>query len=235
MVLIGCDVSLNSPGIVVWDDPWFDCYFFPHTKRLHGFQETVGQFRFKAVEYPTWNSREERYDALATAMVEKIDPYRRKAHTIRDVRVLIEGYAFMAKGRSVSALFENGAVFRNQLFRKGFKNVEEISPTSVKKEFTGSGLANKMHMLMTFEKKTGIDLYDVFGMKKPETDDVRSPIQDIVDAYALVEMNLPKRKTTSMAKIILGKLNEIYHHTRKDSGRRNSSKRPSRRPSRKNR
>lgn len=219
MVLVGCDVSINSPGIVVTEGKMIDCFFFPHMKKHFGFQETIKNFNFSAIDYPVWNSREERYDKLSAAIIDKIDIYRKRVKTVKDISILIEGYAFMAKGRSVSAIYENGGVFRNQLFRRGYKTVTEIPPTELKKKFTGSGAANKLHMLMVFERKTGIDLFDIFGMKRPTGDQVRSPIQDIVDAYALIEIHSKVRKKMSIADAIIGSLNESHDHTRKNSRR----------------
>jgi len=67
----------------------------------------------------------------------------------------IEGYAFMAKGRSIFNLGELGGVYRLLLARK-FGGYTEIAPTSLKKFVTGKGNSKKDVMLERTFRKFGV-------------------------------------------------------------------------------
>jgi len=58
-----------------------------------------------------------------------------------------------------------------------------ISPGTIKKFFHGKGNATKDLMYDAFVEKTGVDLYKLLGIRRGKK--VESPINDIVDSYAL--------------------------------------------------
>lgn len=60
--------------------------------------------------------------------------------------VVIEGYAYAAQGRGVSALFELGGIVRFWLWQQHTTTVE-ISPATLKKYATGRGNASKDQVL----------------------------------------------------------------------------------------
>jgi crossover junction endodeoxyribonuclease RuvC len=87
--------------------------------------------------------------------------------------VIIEGYAFGAKGSSAISLGELGGVIRTWLYESNIKFVE-IPPTQIKKFITGSGIAAKEIMLKEVFKRYGFDTND----------------NNLADAYAISELGL---------------------------------------------
>ena len=61
-----------------------------------------------------------------------------------------------------------------------------VSPSRVKKLFTGNGRATKRDMYVEFQHILNIDHYEIFGIKDNKKAVTAVPIQDIVDAFALV-------------------------------------------------
>jgi crossover junction endodeoxyribonuclease RuvC len=85
--------------------------------------------------------------------------------------VLIEGYAYAAKGQAVISLGELGGVLRLALYEAAIP-VIEISPAQVKKFTTGKGNAPKNIMLKEVFKRFNVDIDD----------------DNIADAFALVQL-----------------------------------------------
>lgn len=73
--------------------------------------------------------------------------------------VVIEGYAWGAKGSSVISLGELGGVVRVALADSGFTYVE-VNPSTVKKFATGKGNAKKDEMLAASIRKLGYEGHD---------------------------------------------------------------------------
>lgn len=70
--------------------------------------------------------------------------------------VLIEGYAFGARGRAVFSIGELGGVVRLELFR-GCLPVVDIPPSNLKKFATGKGNASKDLVLVEAVKRLGYE------------------------------------------------------------------------------
>lgn len=66
--------------------------------------------------------------------------------------ILIEGYAFMAKGSSVVTLGEFGGVLRYFLLQHGAP-VVEVPPTTLKKFVTGKGNSSKLEVTSKLSSK----------------------------------------------------------------------------------
>lgn len=86
--------------------------------------------------------------------------------------ILIEGYAFGARGRGIISLGELGGVARLVIYQAGIPFIE-IAPTQLKKFCTGKGNARKEEVLVAVLKRFG---------------DIRS--NDEADALGLLQMAL---------------------------------------------
>lgn len=87
--------------------------------------------------------------------------------------VIIEGYAFGARGSSGISLGELGGVIRTWLYESGVRYIE-IPPTQIKKFITGSGNAPKETMLKEVYKRYNFDTND----------------NNLADAYCIGEVGL---------------------------------------------
>lgn len=84
--------------------------------------------------------------------------------------VVIEGYAFGARGSMVFSIGELGGVLRLLLYQKSIKTVE-IPPTTLKKFVCGKGNVKKNILIKEVYKKWGIDfdddnLADAYGLAR---------------------------------------------------------------------
>lgn len=85
-------------------------------------------------------------------------------------RVLIEGFAYGAKGKGVSVLYGLGWCIRIMLTEEVFK-WEEVAPTALKKFASGKGNAKKEDLVLPVYKKWGFesssnDITDAFVLAK---------------------------------------------------------------------
>jgi Holliday junction resolvasome RuvABC endonuclease subunit len=120
----------------------------------------------------------EYYDRITDWLMGHLRPY-----VGARVVVLLESYAFNQHSISVTMLAELGGVIRNKLHRAGLYHAE-VSPTSIKKAFTGSGTADKPQMWRRFcELAPELKLDKWLPSALSETN-IPSPHQDIVDAFA---------------------------------------------------
>lgn len=95
------------------------------------------------------------------------EPYNHRLKTL----VLIEGYAFGAKGSAGISLGELGGIIRLSLYESAIPYIE-IPPTQLKKFITGKGGAVKDIVLKEVFKRYGFD-----------TDD-----NNVADAYSLMQL-----------------------------------------------
>lgn len=96
------------------------------------------------------------------------------------VYVFIEGFAFNEKdSSSVTLLAEIAGIFKYQMLKLGYF-VFEIPPKTVKKYFSGSGLAKKSDMIQHYHTKLNMPAFPVSF--NPNT----HPYDDIVDSYAIL-------------------------------------------------
>lgn len=73
-----------------------------------------------------------------------------------------------------------------ELFKRGYV-FKEYPPTTIKKQFIGSGRASKEEMVDKFIEQMNIDLYSIFLQKKP-INKIKPPITDIADSYAITQV-----------------------------------------------
>lgn len=143
MKIIGIDPSLSATGIVVLDEngSLLDAHAIK-PKKLRGMP------RLKLIR----NHIKE--------LIVREDPEL----------ILIEGYSFGSRGRSIFNLGELGGVLR-LLFEDLELQYIDVPPTVLKKWVTGKGNADKEMMLASIEAKYGIkfdddNIGDAFGLAK---------------------------------------------------------------------
>jgi Holliday junction resolvasome RuvABC endonuclease subunit len=167
----GIDYSLTSPAVCVFIGGgvfrYEDCKFFyltdikkyakPFSNNIHGKM------------FSEYNAESERYCTIADWAVEKI---------IGCEQIGLEDYAY-SRGNSgrVFHIAENTGILKYKIWKTGTP-IDVFSPTLIKKYATGKGNAKKDAMYESFKEDTGVDLMCIMEM-----DNVRSPLNDIVDAY----------------------------------------------------
>jgi Holliday junction resolvasome RuvABC endonuclease subunit len=185
-MILSLDYGVNSPCLCVRKESSFDFYFFSQRKKHIGFTHSTkdknsNDFNFHNLNYPKYNTREERYDTVANMLMEIINRESENIN-LKDINIFVEGYSLGSKGRGVSLLFECGAVIRNKIYNNGLIYTE-INPMTLKKNYTGKGTSNKNAMYEYFKEYTGLDLFSIFNLKQGNI--IPKPLEDIVDSHAL--------------------------------------------------
>jgi Holliday junction resolvasome RuvABC endonuclease subunit len=117
--------------------------------------------------------------------------------------VAIEGYAYSRVGNSSSLLKECGGILKLKLLCAGFMKFDIVTPTALKKNFTGHGKATKLDMYKVFNSITcfgSSDLSSLFSIKSSKP---LHPIEDIVDAFALCIFSMSKYKKNNKKRKIV--------------------------------
>ena len=149
----GVDYSLTSPAITkVVGDTW-------HAYAL-GKEESNDHVTIS--KYPDFYSQAYRRRRLADWAISVI--------TFDRGLVMLEAYAFGARGDAVTKIAENGGVLKHEFLNYGIP-FETVPPTTVKKYATGRGNAKKLDMYDAFVERTGVEV------------DQFKAWSDIVDSY----------------------------------------------------
>jgi len=200
--IVGIDYSLSCPCVCVANTKEFgDCYFYflSDVKRNHGKAGNI-----LGDPHDEYLCDQQRYENIASWVINIVAP-------LEDPYILIEDYAFAAKGR-VFNLAENCGLLKYLLYKDGFR-FATVAPSVIKKHATGKGNANKQAMYEAFFALTGIDMISVYGSKSQKLD---SPVTDIVDAYYLTRYMFDSIATNNTEKLDRG-TNKA--HTPKPKGR----------------
>lgn len=167
----GIDYSLTSPAVCVFMGggvfTFDDCSFFYLTDVKKYAQTFMNNIHGKM--FSEYNAESERYCTIADWTVEKI---------VGCEQIALEDYAY-SRGNvgRVFHIAENTGVLKYKIWKIGTP-IDVFSPTAIKKYATGKGNAKKDEMHESFKEDSGINLMDVMGI-----DNVRSPLNDIVDSY----------------------------------------------------
>lgn len=172
--IVGIDYSLSCPCVCVSNGTSFlDKYFY----FLHDRKSYAGQaLNILGDQHAEYFCDQQRYENIAGWVMAIIQPLD-KDNTV----VLIEDYAFAAKGR-VFNLAENCGLLKYLLYKDRY-NFHTVAPKTIKKYATGNGNANKQMMYDAFFELTLIQLAFVYS----KTGKVDSPVTDIVDAFYLTQ------------------------------------------------
>jgi Holliday junction resolvasome RuvABC endonuclease subunit len=110
----------------------------------------------------------------------------------RETLVAIEHYAFNANNRGMNAkasssqslLMELGGCLRFMICCYGFK-ILELSPSTIKKTFSGSGRATKEEMYAAARNRFHLpDIATLIGVPVDGLKHIPHPVEDVVDAIA---------------------------------------------------
>jgi len=180
-VVAGVDYSISSPAICIYDPSsgefsFENCKLFAATS---GFKNP-GHYGNIEIVTPTHTPKSEpmaRFSELAKLSITFINKYNTQT-------LAIEDYAFAAKGR-VFNIGENCGLLKNELYQNSIP-YEVFAPSAIKKFATTKGNAKKDQMIEQFESDTGIDLYEMLGLKRKKT--IPHPIDDLVDCFYLCKM-----------------------------------------------
>lgn len=165
---VGIDYSMSSPSMCVSTDKrvlWDTCSVY----YLTGSRKFVGERgNMSGVLSPKWKTAEQRFDQLSDFFVSKL--------WTGDL-VIIEGYAFGAKGQ-VFHIGENTGLLKHKLHSRGIE-FETVQPSVIKKFATGKGNADKAAMNVAFEEHTGISVKKILAASETQW----NPSSDVVDSY----------------------------------------------------
>jgi len=175
MPIAGIDYSLRGPSICIFNGEPGDvfcfesCIFYYLTDIKKYAKTFLGNIHGSLLS--TVEADMDRYDSISSWGVEKI-----MKHGCTEVG--LEGYSYGSKGK-VFHIAENTGVLKYKLWQH-YIPIDIVAPTTVKKEATGRGNADKAGMHKFFLIETGQDLKrKITPLKKGIT----SPISDIVDSY----------------------------------------------------
>lgn len=175
MIIAGLDYSLTSPALCIGEAGasfhGCSCFAFAPSKKWIGNYPNV-----RLYEYPDWENKSHRYDILSEWVLHHLEEYEVD-------HLVIEGYSYGSKGRSVVDMGENGGILRWKLWNNKI-SYSEVAPSELKKMATGKGNANKEKMYFHFLEETDRDL--IVELQK-NGDKVGNPVSDIVDAYYLMK------------------------------------------------
>lgn len=135
--VLGLDLSLNGSGIVLLS---------PNNEILHH-------------EVVILNTNKRNKLKGMDRILYIIERINKLVTEYRDLHVIIEGYSFGSKGRSVVSLGELGGAVRLFLFQNNIPFLE-VPPTTLKKVVTGRGDAKKEDMLAAVRAQLGVSFDD---------------------------------------------------------------------------
>lgn len=178
MSSLGLDLSLTSPGIVILQEGVYYVYFFPIRKREMNFVFDSDSFKINSMNVMIADqiTTFHKYEVICSCISDLIDK-----HEVN--HVIIEGYSYQSQSSSMSKLYELGGIVRYMCHTKKVA-ITEIAPTRVKKLFSSSGRSDKKDMYTSFIAKGFPPLLAIFKVEKCK--DIPNPVQDIVDAVALL-------------------------------------------------
>jgi Holliday junction resolvasome RuvABC endonuclease subunit len=173
MKVVGIDYSMTCPCVCVSTDREFASSYFHF---LHNDKRYQGQVaNINGDPHDEYLCDQQRYENIASWVLSIICNFKKE-----EVFILIEDYAFAAKGR-VFNIAENCGLLKYLLYKEGYR-FSTIAPSVIKKAATGKGNANKEAMYAAFYELTNIDLVSVYS---PKTKKLASPVTDIVDSFYL--------------------------------------------------
>jgi Holliday junction resolvasome RuvABC endonuclease subunit len=184
MRFIAFDYSLSCPACCVIENDNID---FLQTKIYYitSVKKQIGKiYNLTGFPQKSFKSFSERYENIANQFIEVINP-------VSSDIVYLEDYSLGSKGL-IFSIAENTGILKYLFYKQGI-NINLVSPGAIKKSFAGKGTSDKKAMYEEFNKRTGINLYQWFGIEKFPLN-IGSPYSDIVDAWALGLYGYANRK-----------------------------------------
>lgn len=177
MKFCGIDYSYGCPALCFWDDKDPLDFDHLHFYAYYTVEKYCQQIRpnILIMKQPKYESPEERFYniakwAEAVLLTEKPD------------FISLEGYAMgnSKNSNNICQTAENTSLLKQSL-RRNKMEFQIITPSYVKKNFTGKGNADKLAMIAHFEQLFNVNMrgiMDMLEVKDPK------PIDDLVDSFA---------------------------------------------------
>lgn len=176
-VYAGLDWSMSSPGLAIGNTNFDEIQFFGIRKKK---KQASSSKQIILLEEPLYSCNAERFYKLAELYVKIL-----LAHGVTEV--FIEGYAYGATG-NVFDIGECTGMVKYLMWANDIK-FTPIVPGVVKKFATGKGNSNKTKMWEAFSTTTNYQM-DKFIDDEVKGDKIPSPVNDMVDAYWLLQTGI---------------------------------------------
>jgi hypothetical protein len=193
MIIVGIDMSKNSPGVCVREDEKITFMSFIRGSETKRNTAHFTALREKGVHI-TFNPRSTKVKEYSELEIWKIEDASLLAKSIVSQlpdhvdMVGIEGFSYGSKGNSGLDIAGYAYCVRKELFEKYGKKMCVFAPSNVKKT-AGKGNAGKPEIMKFFLESQEPDLQNnAFwkGLSKKEINEEK-PVDDLVDAYYVQE------------------------------------------------
>lgn len=208
--VVSIDCSINSPAVCVYDmeNDFYHLYSYtdkiPKNSVIKFTKENCSIFIERKI-------KEEDYTDDFTNTTNKILKFIGR-HTTKEFVIVLEGYSYGSKGRSIFDIAELGGILKYRL-KETFKNAHLfiVTPSEWKKEVVKHGNADKEKIAnyliendntwsSVLDHFLELALDEKFGKKRDPSklkDKIyESPVNDVTDAYCICQYFLNKRAQT---------------------------------------
>lgn len=213
--VVGLDMSLSNPGICIVQpiQKKITLFYFRNRKLEHNgikkitdekscfynwFIEIICLEQHSDDELKELGSSEKcnQYMARISMIITSILSVSKSCNTL----VGIEHYSYNSiMSNAYSTLMELGGCMRVAL-SSNFYRYEEISPTAIKKLFSGNGKAKKDTMYDAYQHKYHMpDMCEMIGLGGKTYKHVPHPVEDLVDAFAVALSTIVMTDVSSLA------------------------------------
>lgn len=191
---IGLDLSLQSPGMAVYDAETkrTSLWFVPNRKREMGLNASSPSSLVRLHSFAPYTDVETKTDAARCIGIARRILHACKSLPVAQCVVGIENYAFSKaltnSTNNLTRLAELCGVVKCALFARGFR-IACLSPSQIKLLFCGSGKATKFTMWLAFQPMWPT-LWSIlrFDKQPTESSTIPNPLTDVVDAFAIAKV-----------------------------------------------
>ena len=175
--IVGVDLSLKSPGVVVLSQETWTLYFFQQLKRERHLKfKSANVVMLPPIQNTKTTTDVERYAFICKHIAQIVNKYENPL-------VALEGYAYSCQSAHSAKLHELGGVLKYMLREH---RVVVIASSMWKKRAFGKGNLDKRQVVDKVKTHGPcLDLFTLFGVD-PKKKHVPNPIQDIADAIGIV-------------------------------------------------
>ena len=205
-VIIGIDMSINSTSVCIEQDDEIRFFIYPRTitKAMLCSLESldVSCNIYKKVKPDNYNIIEvrERFNSKdARFIISKIvDNIKKLTNENDDIKIAIEGIAFMSRGNSIAQFAGYHYILRHELSTiTDYDNIYVFQPSSVKK-IAGGGKYGKDEMINAFIESTDKNIIKnkfhkyikahPAEFKSQTKNTFKKPIDDMADSYWVLKL-----------------------------------------------
>lgn len=166
--LISFDYSLTSPAMTISDGSKYQSFVVSSEKKITPYEDDI--LKVTPILYPIWNSPQDRYTKLAQSFVSILPE--------GPIEFGIESYSFGSKGL-VFNIAEATQTIKLSIWNLYGQEIEQFSPSQVKKKFSGKGNASKELMAEAFKERFGYYLHERINSK------MTGSSCDVIDSIAV--------------------------------------------------